>query len=73
MDVDQLALASMSEDHKEGVGALLERRKPKFRDAEAPNKNLENNPMQSSGLGLRPRPRISVIRIRYIMEYYIYN
>ena len=31
MDVDQLALASMSEDHKEGVGALLERRKPKFR------------------------------------------
>jgi len=31
MDVDQFALASMSEDHKEGVEAFLERRKPKFR------------------------------------------
>jgi enoyl-CoA hydratase/carnithine racemase len=30
-DVDQFALASMSEDHKEGVAAFLERRKPKFR------------------------------------------
>src|SRR5215213_2463449 len=28
MDVDQFALASMSEDHKEGVAAFLERRKP---------------------------------------------
>lgn len=31
MDVDQFALASMSEDHSEGVAAFLERRKPKFR------------------------------------------
>jgi enoyl-CoA hydratase len=31
MDVDQFALASMSEDHKEGVDAFLKRRKPKFR------------------------------------------
>ena len=31
MDVDQVALASMSEDHKEGVDAFLTRRKPKFR------------------------------------------
>jgi len=31
MDGDQFVLASMSEDHKEGVSAFLERRKPKFR------------------------------------------
>jgi enoyl-CoA hydratase len=31
MDVDQFALASFSQDHKEGVAAFLERRKPKFR------------------------------------------
>jgi enoyl-CoA hydratase len=31
MDLDQFALASLSEDHKEGVGAFLERRKPRFR------------------------------------------
>ena len=31
MDVDQFALASMSEDHKEGVDAFLTRRKPTFR------------------------------------------
>jgi hypothetical protein len=30
MDVDQFAPASMSEDHKEGVGTFLERRKPRF-------------------------------------------
>jgi enoyl-CoA hydratase len=30
MDVDQFALASMSDDHKEGVEAFLERRKPRF-------------------------------------------
>ena len=30
-DVDQFTLASMSEDHKEGVAAFLERRKPRFR------------------------------------------
>ncbi len=29
MDVDQFALASFSEDHKEGVAAFLERRKPR--------------------------------------------
>jgi enoyl-CoA hydratase len=31
MDGDQFLLAGMSEDHKEGVAAFLERRKPKFR------------------------------------------
>ena len=31
MDVDQFALASFSEDHKEGVAAFLGRRKPKFK------------------------------------------
>ena len=31
MDIDQFALASFSEDHKEGVAAFLERRKPRFR------------------------------------------
>jgi enoyl-CoA hydratase len=31
MDVDQFALASFSADHKEGVAAFLERRKPRFR------------------------------------------
>jgi hypothetical protein len=31
MDVDQFALASMSEDHKEGMAAFRERRKPRFR------------------------------------------
>ena len=31
MDVDQFALASLTEDHKAGVAAFLERRKPRFR------------------------------------------
>ncbi len=31
MDVDQFALASLTEDHKEGVEAFLTRRKPRFR------------------------------------------
>ncbi len=31
MDVDQFALASLTEDHKEGVAAFRERRKPRFR------------------------------------------
>jgi enoyl-CoA hydratase/carnithine racemase len=31
MDVDQFALASLTEDHKEGVEAFLARRKPHFR------------------------------------------
>jgi enoyl-CoA hydratase len=30
MDVDQFALASLTEDHKEGVAAFLARRKPRF-------------------------------------------
>ena len=31
MDIDQFALASLSDDHKEGVGAFLARRKPRFK------------------------------------------
>ena len=31
MDVDQFALASLTEDHKEGVSAFLARRKPRFK------------------------------------------
>jgi enoyl-CoA hydratase len=31
MDLDQFALASFSQDHKEGVEAFLERRKPNFK------------------------------------------
>jgi enoyl-CoA hydratase len=31
MGVDQFALASFTEDRKEGVAAFLERRKPRFR------------------------------------------
>ena len=31
MDIDQFALASMTEDHKEGVAAFVERRGPRFR------------------------------------------
>ncbi len=31
MDVDQFALASLTEDHKEGVEAFLGRRKARFR------------------------------------------
>jgi len=31
MDIDQFALSSFSEDHKEGVAAFLERRKSRFR------------------------------------------
>ncbi|WP_454628538.1 enoyl-CoA hydratase/isomerase family protein [Bradyrhizobium cenepequi] len=31
MDVDQFALASLTEDHKEGVAAFLERRKPRLK------------------------------------------
>ena len=31
MDVDQFALARMTEDYKEGVEAFLGRRKPRFR------------------------------------------
>jgi enoyl-CoA hydratase len=31
MDVDPFALASLTEDHKEGVAAFLDRRKPRFK------------------------------------------
>jgi enoyl-CoA hydratase/carnithine racemase len=31
MDVDQFALASLTDDHKEGVAAFVERRKPRFK------------------------------------------
>jgi enoyl-CoA hydratase/carnithine racemase len=31
MDVDQFALAGLTEDHREGAAAFLERRKPRFR------------------------------------------
>jgi enoyl-CoA hydratase len=31
MDADQFALASLTEDHKEGVAAFLERRRPRFK------------------------------------------
>jgi enoyl-CoA hydratase/carnithine racemase len=31
MDGDQFALASLTEDHQEGVGAFLQRRKPRFK------------------------------------------
>jgi enoyl-CoA hydratase/carnithine racemase len=31
MDVDQFALASLTEDHKEGVAAFLGGRKPRFK------------------------------------------
>jgi len=31
MDVDQFALTSLTEDHKEGVAAFLGRRKPRFK------------------------------------------
>jgi enoyl-CoA hydratase len=31
MDLDQFALASFSEDHKEGLAAFLDRRKPRFK------------------------------------------
>ena len=31
MDIDQFALVSLTEDHREGVAAFLERRKPRFR------------------------------------------
>ena len=58
MDVDQFALANKTEDHtedhKEGVAAFLERRKPRLREGRRDSTTPS---------------RISVIRIRYIMEY----
>ena len=32
MDIDQFALASFSEDHREGVAAILGGRKPRFKE-----------------------------------------
>ena len=34
MDLDQFALASLTEDHKEGAAAFLGRRPPHFRGAD---------------------------------------
>ena len=62
MDVDQFALASLSEDHKEGVEAFLGRRKPRSGGARIRTK-AENTPCTVAGC------HISRIRIRYIMEY----
>ena len=31
MDLDQFVLTTTSDDHREGAGAFLERRKPRFR------------------------------------------
>ena len=81
MDVDQFALASLSEDHKEGVAAFLGPAQADVPGAVglAPDKKVENNPMYSrngpAGGGQlargRPRPErpYPKIRIRYIMEY----
>ena len=45
MDVDPFALASMTKDHKEGVAAFLERRKPRVQREIA--RMVRNAPTQS--------------------------
>ena len=40
MDRDQYALASLTDDHKEGVASFLERRKPRFKGQVKPMVNL---------------------------------
>jgi hypothetical protein len=51
MGVDQFALAKLTEDHKEGVAAFPERRKPRFRgqwpNSELPLLRIAASPAQS--------------------------
>ena len=60
MDVDQFALASLTEDHKEGVEAFLKRRKPRFQGALTRSfipRKVEGSPSASAGHGRDKRNR----------------